>query len=166
MVPYEIHTTLVDYLCAGLEDIRSGLTAISIHRQALQKYRSTWAQIYSSSTCLSCLRRRPQYRLPCGHYLCQNCVILFGEELERHSFTLNRCHMCGSHMATTIRVHPPTAGATVLCFDGGGVRGLIPLQFLEILQRRIGLPISITRLFNVQFGTSSGRIRSFAVDNG
>jgi patatin-like phospholipase/acyl hydrolase len=42
----------------------------------------------------------------------------------------------------------------VLCIDGGGVRGLIPLEAMRALEEEAGRPIA--ELFDVIFGTSTG----------
>ncbi|KAL6406234.1 putative patatin-like phospholipase [Ilyonectria robusta] len=55
-----------------------------------------------------------------------------------------------------IRVHPPTAGVGVLCIDGGGVRGIVPLGIMKRIKDRIGLPLPFQRFFRVAFGISSG----------
>ena len=56
-----------------------GKASAEIHRENLKRFESRWPAIQSSSTCLSCLRRRPQYALPCGHFVCDNRVQIFGE---------------------------------------------------------------------------------------
>ncbi|KAI9784309.1 MAG: hypothetical protein M1839_002370 [Geoglossum umbratile] len=53
-------------------------------------------------------------------------------------------------------MHPPTAGVGVLCIDGGGARGVVPLKLMKRIQDRIGLPIPFQTLFKVAFGISSG----------
>jgi patatin-like phospholipase/acyl hydrolase len=55
-----------------------------------------------------------------------------------------------------VKAVPQTAGIRVLTLDGGGVRGLAPLQYLQVLQDRIGLPFPVQENFDVVFGTSSG----------
>ncbi|KAI9855647.1 MAG: hypothetical protein M1813_009693 [Trichoglossum hirsutum] len=55
-----------------------------------------------------------------------------------------------------VKVHPPTAGVGVLCIDGGGTRGVVPLKLMKRIQDRIGLPIQLQRFFKVAFGISSG----------
>lgn len=57
-----------------------------------------------------------------------------------------------------IRVHPLTAGVGVLCIDGGGARGIVPLKLMKRIQDRIGLPIPLQTLFKVAFGVSSGML--------
>ena len=56
-----------------------------------------------------------------------------------------------------VRIHPPTAGAGVLCIDGGGARGVVPLKIMERIQDRIGLPMPFQKFFKAAFGVSSGQ---------
>jgi hypothetical protein len=56
-----------------------------------------------------------------------------------------------------VKIHPPTAGVAVLCIDGGGTRGVLPLKFMQRIQDRIGLPMPLQRFFKVVVGTSSGK---------
>jgi hypothetical protein len=131
-----------------------------VHMSVLRRFQSSWADIFSFETCLVCLRRRPQYGLPCGHCICENCVIVFGQRSPRdpYLFQISKCFLCGLITSdTNIRVNPPTAGYSVLCIEGGGVRGVGPLACLQQLQDRINLPIPVQRFFKVVFGVSSGR---------
>jgi hypothetical protein len=56
----------------------------------------------------------------------------------------------------TVKIHPPTAGVGVLCIDGGGARGVLPLKVMKRIEDRIGLSIPLQRFFKVAFGVSSG----------
>jgi len=51
-----------------------------LHRQVLLKISMDSLSIRSDDTCFTCLRRRPQYHLPCGHIICENCVRVFGRK--------------------------------------------------------------------------------------
>ena len=57
-----------------------------------------------------------------------------------------------------MKLKPPAAGINVLSIDGGGTRGIIPLQTLQILQDKIGLPYPVQENFDFAFGTSSGEL--------
>ncbi|KAH8799647.1 acyl transferase/acyl hydrolase/lysophospholipase, partial [Xylogone sp. PMI_703] len=143
------------------ESIRSkGIPSSMIHRGNLRIFEDRWRDIHSSSTCFACLRRRPQYGLPCGHIVCENCVLVFGKCSidDPWIFEVHSCFLCGADMPEklAVRVHPPTAGVGVLCVDGGGGRGSLPLGFMKRIQNRIGLPIPLQRFFKVAFGISSG----------
>jgi len=56
----------------------------------------------------------------------------------------------------TVKIHPPTAGVGILCIDGGGTRGALPLRIMKRLHERIGLPLPFQKLFKIAFGISSG----------
>jgi hypothetical protein len=151
------------HLQESFEQLIRGLTSSSeIHRRTLSQFKDYWCQIKSSSTCFSCSRRRPQYSLHCGHVVCENCVLIFGEvdENDPWMYNIHQCFLCGEKMPeqVTIRTHPPTAGVGILCLDGGGARGMLTLGMMKRIQDRIGLPIPFQKFFKVAFGISSGRL--------
>ena len=55
-----------------------------------------------------------------------------------------------------VRLKPPTAGIRILSIDGGGVRGIIPLESLSLLQQLLGPDCPIQELVDLGFGTSAG----------
>ncbi|KAF2113714.1 hypothetical protein BDV96DRAFT_601192 [Lophiotrema nucula] len=135
-------------------------SAVEIHRNSLVDFRPVLQGMRSSSTCLCCLRRRPQYCLPCGHCLCENCIIVFGESTSDVCvFKVSRCFLCDQEMREeiTVRVRPLTAGAGFLCIDGGGARGIIPLTIMKLIQDRLG-SIPLQRCIPLSFGVSVGAI--------
>ena len=139
----------------------NNVTAAEIHKSNLTRFRDRWRHIRSSNTCLSCLRRRPQYCLPCGHCICENCIIVFGDRCKDDPwiFKVRHCFLCREEMPNdiSVKVHPPTAGVGVLCIDGGGTRGIVPLMLMKQIQDRIGLPIPFQRFIKVAFGVSIGK---------
>jgi patatin-like phospholipase/acyl hydrolase len=41
-----------------------------------------------------------------------------------------------------VKIHPPTTRVRgVLCIDGGGTRGVLPLKYMKRIEDRIGLRI-------------------------
>ncbi|KAH7303728.1 acyl transferase/acyl hydrolase/lysophospholipase [Stachybotrys elegans] len=145
--------------------IHSGSSKL-LHQQVLAGFHQQWAAIHSDATCFCCLRRRPQFGLPCKHAVCENCVKVFGrvDENDPWLFHVDACFLCQTETpGITIRVKPDTAGIRVLSIDGGGTRGRVPLEFIHILQERIGLPCPVQRNFDVVYGTSSGAIIACAL---
>ncbi|EXU95695.1 patatin-like phospholipase family protein [Metarhizium robertsii] len=121
---------------------RTGGMITSIHRQTMNRHRDRWLYIEGSSdTCFVCLRRRPEYLLPCDHTLCRSCVKDFGDQ----------CH------------RPPTAGVGLLSLDGGGVRGIVQTEILRLLEERIGLPIPVQEHFQLAAGVSAGGLNLIAL---
>ena len=150
-------------------------TAVDLHRQLLLKFSSDRLSYRSDDTCLVCIRRRPQYRLPCGHCICENCVRAFGRKSEHDPwlFEVDSCFFCGlttsvevdsrffcglTTSGVVVKTLPQTAGIRVLTLDGGGVRGIAHLEYLQALQDTVGLPYHVQENFDVIFGTSIGKL--------
>jgi hypothetical protein len=147
------------YFSDALQSGTSRFAAES-HKRVLQSARGLWLTLQSRETCLVCSSRKPHIGLPCGHTVCENCVCVFGcpSPEDPCVYHIDRCFLCeldAKHKS--VRIHPPTAGAGVLSLDGGGVRGILELAFLQLLEDRIGLPMPVLRNFQVVFGTSTGR---------
>ncbi|KIW36756.1 hypothetical protein, variant [Exophiala oligosperma] len=137
----------------------AGTTSKTIHSNNLKSFKLRWKRMRSDDLCFVCLRRTPENNLPCGHAICENCVRVFGreDENERWVFGIQRCFLCDMVFRdVTVKLKPDTAGVNVLTIDGGGIKGVVPLLFLQVLQDRLGLPIPIQDNFDMAFGTSSG----------
>jgi hypothetical protein len=76
-------------------------------------------------------------------------------------YSFSKCPLCAELCDLRIRVRPATTGLRVLAINGGGIRAMIPIQFLRALQQAIacliGSTMPIQELFDLSFGTSSGR---------
>jgi hypothetical protein len=113
-----------------------------------------------------CLLRRPEYGLPCGHAFCEVDIRRFGRETCDNTFAVDSCFLCRSRMtAVKFRLKPRTKGVSILGIDGGGVRGIIPLQLLRLLELKLepylpGFPIQ--NHFDLTAGTSSGASMTLA----
>jgi hypothetical protein len=113
--------------------------------------------------CLACLVRGPEHKFACQHVLCEECCMELGRSTAANPnvYEFSACPLCATHCRLTVRVRPATAGLRVLAIDGGGVRAVIPIQFLRALQQAIGsvvgFAIPIQELFDLSFGTSSGK---------
>jgi len=145
--------------------VDQGTGAASIHRENIGRNSLKWALLKSNLTCLTCLRRRPEHTLSCGHAICDVCLRIFGQPTSRsYRFVIRRC-ILGCLGTLTAGLKPPTAGVRILSIDGGGIRGVVPLAFLELLQKTIGPQLRLQDLFDLAFGTSSGKLTysSFSV---
>lgn len=134
--------------------------AAAFHRTQLQltSIRAPWAKIRSNHFCSICLFRRPEHVLKCRHAICDHCAKTYGEArtTEEYTFIFRTCIVCGSGTDLLIRLKPPTAGIRIISVDGGGIRGIIPLEFLHLLQRSFGNSCRIQDLFDLALGTSAG----------
>lgn len=162
--PCSTISSIEDHMVECYETLICTKEAITadIHRGQLEQFREEWKHVRSTDTCFSCIRRRPQYNLPCNHSFCENCILVLGER-DAHDpwvYKITQCWLCGVvlHNVITVRVQPPTAGVSVLCIDGGGARGIIPLQLLKRIQDTVGLPMPLQRFFQMAFGISSGTL--------
>lgn len=137
-------------------------TAAQLHANNLRSSSSQWSQLQSHRTCIFCICRKPEHVLTCEHAICDKCVLIFGSPVigKEHWFEVHSCPFCltkGRLMAT---LKPKTAGVRILSIDGGGVRGVVPLEFLGLLQKLLGSNLDLQDFFEQAFGTSSGKDKS------
>ncbi|KAK0731946.1 acyl transferase/acyl hydrolase/lysophospholipase, partial [Lasiosphaeris hirsuta] len=121
-----------------------------------------------ANVCFGCLFGRPEYKLPCGHRICLNCVADFNHEEAEEDYPghvrHHVCILCGASSASSpeypidTKIFPDFAGLRILSLDGGGVRGIIELVILERLETLIGLGLPLNHFFDLIVGTSSGGI--------
>lgn len=130
-----------------------------LHKERIHELKLPWNIFRSNRTCLCCLRRKRENTLTCGHSICDVCVQIFGHKLfnAEYQFQVDQCLLCQSGTLEVI-LKPPTAGVRILSIDGGGIRGVVPLEFLGMLQDLVGLDCPIQNLFDLAFGTSSGTL--------
>ena len=105
--------------------------------------------------CLFCLRRKPEHVLTCDHAICDVCVKIFGCTVPGNEtdYVLSKCILCAEKGYLVTRLKPLTAGVCILSIDGGGV---VPLEFLRLMQETLGDELPVQDLFDQAFGTSSG----------
>ncbi|KAK6810683.1 hypothetical protein RU639_013502 [Aspergillus parasiticus] len=131
-----------------------------IHKHNLAQQQKYWSWARSNITCLFCLRRYPEHTQVCGHAICDTCTEIFGERMPHREseYVIRKCILCGNSKYLTVRLKPVTAAPRVLSIDGGGPRGIIPLENLEILQEILGPEIPLVDMFELKAGTSAGGI--------
>jgi len=131
---------------------------VSMHRITLLKYKELWKEIRSTKTCFSCFARSPEHTLECEHALCSSCVTEYSKstDIEPWTFNIEFCPLCETPNDKIFSQKPSTAGIRAIILEGGGIRGIVPLSFLEELERTIDLPMDIQEHFDIAFGSSSG----------
>ncbi|KAI5209202.1 FabD/lysophospholipase-like protein [Aureobasidium subglaciale] len=119
----------------------------------------------SHKSCFACLVRLPQHPLPCGHVLCNSCV----QDSGKKGHGKIRLNYCPLHIHTSFRPswempdRSEHAGIRVLCLDGGGMRGIIELEILRVIEKALGGNIRIQTFFDLIVGTSTGGINALAL---
>jgi hypothetical protein len=90
--------------------------------------------------------------------LCEECYKELGScsDEDPHFYKIDVCPLCATSCESSLRVKPVTAGFRVLSIDGGGIRAVIPIQFLRALEQAIDLEMPVQEHFDLSFGTSSG----------
>lgn len=137
--------------------VRTGHSSSLFRRKYLEAQSGRLCRIRSNQVCLVCLVRAAQHRWECGHTLCDHCAQVFGFPVPgfEYKFTLPFCLCCLYRRPLVIDVLPPTMNPTILAIDGGGVRGVIPLEFLVLIQEVLG-SCALQDLIDLGLGTSSG----------
>ncbi|KAF3911199.1 hypothetical protein AA313_de0210078 [Arthrobotrys entomopaga] len=125
----------------------------------------------TTNICYGCLFKTAEYRLPCRHVTCENCIRSNSEDdydkLYTRKHTLNSCPICGTNVGPgwpfKVRLRPELSGLRVLSLDGGGVRGVIGLSLLWRLESLVGLSLPIGNFFDLIIGSGSGGIIALAI---
>lgn len=156
-------------LSQGLSQLETNpelYSALHQHRQCLQTLRSNFLRLKSFKSCLSCLMSMPEKVFDCGHAICNLCIRRLGQRArnEKHTFRITECVLCGQTQSkATFSLIPPTAGIRILCIDGGGIRGVIPLTFLQFMEKELSfIGCALQEHFDYVCGTSAGESQSFS----
>lgn len=158
LLPSSLANSIRQDFTRSFDRLRQGERAVSVHRATLKAHSDRWKNIKSNKTCFSCLTQIPQHKISCGHWICENCVQAFGksEKADPYLFSLTQCLLDGEVVNLVVRIRPPTAGHSILCIDGGGIRGIIPPAILQQVQERLNLPIPVQEFFTLAYGVSAG----------
>ncbi|CAG7978423.1 unnamed protein product [Penicillium olsonii] len=143
----------------GLFDtlIQTHQTAVEVRKHQLTSQSGWLCRIRSNRICVYCLFQAAQHVLGCGHTLCDRCAHIFGTPTAglEYQFTIQGCIYCLYQRPLVASILPPTMSPSVLAIDGGGVRGVIPLEFLLLVQEHLQ-PCRIQDVVDLSLGTSSG----------
>ncbi|KAF8846836.1 hypothetical protein BDZ45DRAFT_783901 [Acephala macrosclerotiorum] len=126
------------------------------HKRLLLSLAPIWKNTFSRKTCLSCLGRRPENVLACGHSFCDTCVSIHGRtDLEDPwTFRIDTCPLCKITNKILLPLKPPTAGVRGLIIDGKSFKDI---EILQDIEKKLGLPISIREHFDIVIGSGLGK---------
>ncbi|KAF8847642.1 hypothetical protein BDZ45DRAFT_315849 [Acephala macrosclerotiorum] len=143
---------LADFTRRGEEQ---AVAATNIHRKNLQEFfnkpSKTEATILRNhSVCWCCLFEAPEHALACGHVLCTPCLKAYGRPEGRNIVRIHECpfESYGSQ-PRSIYIKPETAGVRMLVLDDGGVRSIIQLEILRLLEQELGGKLPIQLFFDI-----------------
>jgi hypothetical protein len=135
-------------------------SASQTHLAMLTTHHRHLADIKSHRSCFCCFMRMPEKVLACGHAFCDSCIKIFGRRslLERNTHEFPQCVLCGVYCKDSVyRFVPPTAGIRMLTIDGGGVKGVVPLMYLQYLDKSLApIGCAVREYFDFVCGTSAG----------
>ena len=124
------------------------------HIDTLGKHSSFLETQQYGPLCFFCFSR-PWARLSrCNsHGVCDLCWPPYRDKLG------HRCIICDTDVVTHAeRMDRGVERGRILALDGGGVRGLIQLEVLAMLEEEIGLDLPLRRFFDLIVGTSIGKL--------
>ncbi|KAF2849419.1 FabD/lysophospholipase-like protein [Plenodomus tracheiphilus IPT5] len=155
-----ISNVLKEFTAIFMQYNDGNLPAKAIHHQILSTHNLHLAKITSYRSCFCCFMRMPEKVVACGHALCDSCIRIFGNRSssEKNTYELAACMLCGvNYQNSVFRFVPPTAGIRMLTVDGGGIRGVVPLMYLQHLDKSLApLGCAIRDYFDFVCGTSAG----------
>ncbi|PVH67631.1 FabD/lysophospholipase-like protein [Cadophora sp. DSE1049] len=137
-----------------------GQSAAALRQRSLKRNLQHWSSLSHTSICLTCLQRNLEHYLECGHAICDDCLVAFGEPTKgvEYRYDLVACPFCQKEVHFQARLLPPTCRVRFLGIDGGGSRGIISLAFMEELEKALDLPYPLQEHFDYGIGTSSGGV--------
>lgn len=77
---------------------------------------------HSHTACFCCLFGQAEVQLPCGHIICENCLVMYGSPRSESEYTLVNCPIEGPRplqgSVWKFQLKPRSAGVRILTLDG------------------------------------------------
>lgn len=116
-----------------------------------------WNELTSNKICLCYLRQKSKQVFICRYVICNVCIEIFGSAVLKSEYCYKLiCILCQNGNLVA-KLKPPTASVRILSIDGGNIHGVIPLEFLSLLQDLVSSACLIWDLFDFTIDTSSGK---------
>ncbi|KAJ5110861.1 hypothetical protein N7532_001396 [Penicillium argentinense] len=144
--------------------VQASCSSSSLRRDYLKSQSGRLSRLRTNKICLYCVIGAAQHTLGCGHTLCDRCAQIFGTPNpgRDYQFTVKGCLCCLYQRPLIVDVLPLTQSPSILAIDGGGVRGVIPLEFLTLIEEQL-FPCRIQDVVDLALGTSSGGLISLGL---
>ncbi|KAF2193812.1 hypothetical protein K469DRAFT_243687 [Zopfia rhizophila CBS 207.26] len=144
------------------------VAAAELHRDDVMAYfyndgpRGGVRSVHSHSVCFCCLFEPPEHCLPCGHILCTACIRTYGRFKSANVIEMYECPLetntAGRYRPWTIYLRPEAAGLRVLSLDSGGIRNIIQLELLRLIERQLNGKLPIQSFFDLMVGSGTGGV--------
>lgn len=149
--------------CPEKEQLPTSWKWQTLRKKMFEPHQSCLKGLHSNKTCLSCMQAVPDYVFGCGHAFCDRCIREMGHVAAtfESAWEIDRCLLCGEDWAgnmQVVRFKPSCAGVRILTLDGGGIRGIVELVLLGLVQKRMRIQsLLIKDCFDLIMGTSTGK---------
>ncbi|KAF2122021.1 hypothetical protein BDV96DRAFT_640090 [Lophiotrema nucula] len=115
-----------------------------------------------TSFCICCLFGTPEALLPCGHMLCQSCIRAYGRTKRPNLAEVLECpleiNQRSSYQPRLIYLRPESAGVRVLALSNGGIRSVVQIEILKLIEKHFQDKIPIGTFFDMIIGEGTGAI--------
>ncbi|KAF2404981.1 hypothetical protein EJ06DRAFT_6418 [Trichodelitschia bisporula] len=144
---------------AAAHDIHREETLLPMYQHTL---RGSERFFYCHTICLGCLFDHPEHILPCGHILCTACIKDFGHvkgdsHVEVYQCPLDRNEF-PEHKPAVIKLKPEAAGSRILVLDGGGIRAVVQLEILRLLENEWNERLQLSSFCDMIVGTNTSAL--------
>ncbi|CAI6303542.1 unnamed protein product [Periconia digitata] len=119
--------------------------------------------------CICCLFGLPEALLPCGHMLCRDCVEAYGHRKAHALVEILECPLEINQKIQTqphiVYTRPESAGVRVLALHNGGVRSIIQIEVLKLIEKEFDGRIPIQSLFDMIIGEGTGGVLALGLNS-
>ncbi|KAF2259856.1 hypothetical protein CC78DRAFT_524125 [Lojkania enalia] len=116
--------------------------------------------------CICCLFGTPEALLPCGHMLCRDCIQAYGIEKALNVLEVE-CPIKADHerrsLSRSIYLKSDAAGVRILALANGGIRSIIQIEILKLIENQLGGGLSIQSLFDIIIGEGTGGVMALGL---
>lgn len=117
----------------------NAVSLANLRKEQLKSFSSQVSRIQSSRICLVCLLRSAQHILVYRYIVYDRYTQIFGSPTSglEYQFTIKGYLYYLYQRPLVVDILPPTISPTILTIDSNRVRGVIPLEFLLLVQEHL-----------------------------
>ncbi|KAF2729081.1 hypothetical protein EJ04DRAFT_503032 [Polyplosphaeria fusca] len=114
-----------------------------------------------TSFCICCLFGTPEALLPCGHMVCRDCILAYSVA-KGVSVVDVECPIRIDHrrrsLTRSVYLRSDTMGVRVLALANGGIRSIIQVEILKLIEAELGGKLPIQSFFDMIIGEGTGGV--------